>query len=181
MRIAISGSHGTGKSTLVRELADRLPDFIATDEPYYLLAEEGHAFSQPPTFDDFIVLHERSLSLLTRSSSQQILFDRSPADYLAYLAALEPSAVSREQIADAAAAMSTLDLVVFVPIEQPDRVGGMEAPRLRRRVDEILREMLVENAWSFDASVLEVHGTPRERADQVRAHLSHLKRVRAAR
>lgn len=41
MRVAVSGSHATGKSTLVRELAERLPDFTAIDEPYYLLAEEG--------------------------------------------------------------------------------------------------------------------------------------------
>jgi hypothetical protein len=34
---------------------------------------------------------------------------------------------------------ATLDLFVYVPIERPDRCDGADAPRLRRRVDQILR------------------------------------------
>jgi predicted ATPase len=170
MRIAVSGSHGTGKSTLVQELADRLPDFTAIDEPYYRLAAEGHAFSEPPTYDDFSLLFERALALVNQPSSHDLLFDRSPADYLAYLSALEPGAISREQVTQSGAAMATIDVVVFVPIEQPERIAGVEAPQLRRRVDRILREMLVEDAWGFGVRILSVHGTPRERVDQVLAY-----------
>jgi len=44
MRIAISGSHATGKSTLLHELVTRLHGFTAIDEPYHLLADAGHEF-----------------------------------------------------------------------------------------------------------------------------------------
>jgi hypothetical protein len=39
---------------------------------------------------------------------------------------------------------TTLDLLVFVPIERPDRMGVPDAPKLRRRVDRILHELLVD-------------------------------------
>ena len=95
MRVAVSGSHGTGKSTLVRELAQRLAAFTALDEPYYLLADEGHAFGDPPTSDDFELLFDRSITLLTAPSGADMLFDRCPADYLAYLTALRPDSIWR--------------------------------------------------------------------------------------
>ncbi len=41
MRVGISGTHGTGKTTLVRALCARLPGHVAADEPYYLLEERG--------------------------------------------------------------------------------------------------------------------------------------------
>jgi broad-specificity NMP kinase len=44
MRIGISGTHGTGKTTLAEALAARLPGYVTADEPYYLLEEEGCEF-----------------------------------------------------------------------------------------------------------------------------------------
>ena len=80
MRIAVSGSHATGKSTLIAELAQQLNDFEVLDEPYYVLEEEGHLFEHPPGADDFEVLFRRSVEMLRASESSRILFDRSPAD-----------------------------------------------------------------------------------------------------
>jgi hypothetical protein len=147
-------------------LAQRWPDYSVVDELYYVLEAEGHTFSDPPTRDDFELLFTRALSLLRQPLPDDVLFDRSPADYLAYLTALRAD-ITPEQVSDAAATLADLDLIVFVPIESPDRVTGVEAPRLRRRVDEIMREMLIDRAWPFDVPTLEVHGTVGERGDQV--------------
>ena len=171
MRIAISGTHATGKSTLVDELVRRLDGFVAIPELYYLLEDEGHVYADEPTFDDLDLLFERSVEALTTCRADRALFDRSPADYLAYLAALAPDADLRAHVAAAREALGSVDLVVFVPIERPDVLAVTEAPRLRRRVDRILREMLVEQSWGFDRPVVEVHGSPEERAHQVMACL----------
>jgi hypothetical protein len=48
MRIAVSGAHRTGKTSLVEELGRCLPRYSVTDEPYNLLAEEGHEFEEMP-------------------------------------------------------------------------------------------------------------------------------------
>ncbi|MDF2771709.1 MAG: hypothetical protein K0S86_1203 [Geminicoccaceae bacterium] len=180
MRIAVSGSHATGKSTLVAELVRRLPDVTSFDEPYYLLEAEGHAFAAKPTTGDFELLLERAVSLLAAPEPRTAVFDRCPADYLAYLAALSPAAISPDRTAEAAVALQTLDLVIFVPLERPDRIAMAEAPVLRRHVDRILREMLVENAWGFDMPVVTVHGTPEERADHVVAFLESATRTGVA-
>ncbi len=41
MRVGISGTHGTGKTTLAGALCARLPGHVVADEPYYLLEEQG--------------------------------------------------------------------------------------------------------------------------------------------
>ena len=175
MRIAVSGSHATGKSTLIAELAQQLDDFEVFEEPYYVLEQEGHLFEHPPGADDFEVLFRRSVEMLRAPESSRILFDRSPADYLAYRAVLDPAANLSDSVADAAVALSTLDLVVLVPIEVPDRVPTSEYHGLRRRVDGVLHEMFVEQNWGFEVPVVVVHGTPSERVDQVliRAQRNH--------
>jgi molybdopterin-guanine dinucleotide biosynthesis protein len=59
MRIAISGSHRTGKSTLVEKLSALLPEHAAVDVPYPRMAEDGYDFCQPPSLDDFEAQLER--------------------------------------------------------------------------------------------------------------------------
>jgi predicted ATPase len=174
VRIAVSGSHGTGKSTLVADLVRRLPDHEAFDEPYHLLEDEGYAFEQPPSSDDFEQLYRRSVSLLLGQRGSNVFFDRSPADYLAYRTALDPASALPDWVTETASALATLDLVVFVPIEHPDRFDTVDAPKLRRRVDHILHEMFVERTWGFDVPVITVHGSLNERAEQVMARLAAL-------
>ncbi|HEY0930137.1 MAG TPA: AAA family ATPase, partial [Gemmatimonas sp.] len=167
MRIAVCGSHGTGKSTLVAELGHRLAGHVVFDEPYYLLEEEGHAFAHPPGAADYELLLERSVTLLQQERSRDAIFDRGPVDYLAYSSALLRGASMPDLVRDTATAMQSLDLVVFVPIEEPDRMSPMDLPKLRRRVDRLLREMVVEQTWGFEVPVLVVRGTIEQRADQV--------------
>lgn len=174
MRIAVSGAHRTGKTTLVEELSRALPTYAVVDEPYHLLAEEGHEFAEMPSLDDFELQLERSIECI-RDSEQDQLFDRCPADMLAYLIAHPDSdGVDVEAwLPRVRSAMQRLDLVVFVPVEDPDRVivSAPEESELRRRVDEELRDIVVEDRWDFGVEAIEVTGSPRERARQVLAHV----------
>jgi DNA-binding NarL/FixJ family response regulator len=56
MRVGISGTHGTGKTTLAEALCAHLPGHVAADEPYYLLEEEGYEFGFPPSLEDYRAL-----------------------------------------------------------------------------------------------------------------------------
>ena len=87
MRIAISGTHFSGKSTLVEALSQRLPKYEVFEEPYFLLEEEGHDFSDPPSVEDFETQMEYSVDLII-SSPQDSLFDRCPIDFFAYALAI---------------------------------------------------------------------------------------------
>lgn len=175
MRIAISGSHDTGKSTLVESLAERLTRYVAVEESYYTMLDEGHAFADVPTAEDFELLLDRTLADTARETRLDVLFDRCAADYLAYLVVLTRRAELLDAWFDRSRDMlDRLDLVVFVPLEQPDRVrrDSIDAPRLRRAVDALLRELLIDNALDCRVPVMEVSGSAADRADQVIARLS---------
>ncbi|HEX3531628.1 MAG TPA: AAA family ATPase [Thermoanaerobaculia bacterium] len=176
MRIAVSGAHRTGKTTLVEELCRALPTHTAVDEPYHLLEEEGHEFAAMPCLEDFELQLARSIeSIVEDEDDEDRIFDRCPADILAYLITHRDSGgfdVER-WLPRVRRAMERLDLIVFVPIEQPDRVTVSEADdaTLRRVVDEELREIVLEDRWEFGVETLEVTGTPRERVRQVLARI----------
>jgi predicted ATPase len=174
MRIAVSGAHRTGKTTLMEELGRALPTYGMVEEPYYLLEEEGHEFAELPSVEDFELQLERSIQCIEESEGNQ-LFDRCPADMLAYLVA-HPDSEGMEiedWLPRLENAMRRLDLIVFVPIEHPDRVlvSDPEDRALRRRVDEELRDILIGDRWDFGLETIEVTGTLRERASRVLAYL----------
>jgi predicted ATPase len=174
MRIAVSGTHRSGKSTLVKELSNALPQYSTVEEPYHLLAEEGYEFAELPSIEDFELQLERSIECLGESEPN-VLFDRCPADLLAYLLT-HPEAEAfdlEEWLPRAQAAMDTLDLIVFLPVEERDRItlSSSEDTELRRQVDEKLQEILLENPFDFDVEVLEVTGALDTRVQQVMAYL----------
>ncbi|WP_057465372.1 AAA family ATPase [Pseudovibrio sp. POLY-S9] len=53
MRIAITGTHGSGKTTLIEDFADQHLNYEATQEPYWDLAEQGVALSDEPSIASF--------------------------------------------------------------------------------------------------------------------------------
>jgi predicted ATPase len=174
MKIAISGAHQTGKTTLVEELGRALPTYEIVDEPYYLLEEEGHEFAAMPSLEDFELQLERSIDCLVSSEENQI-FDRCPVDLLAYLLTHQDSDGFDVELwlPRVSTAMRRLRLIVYVPIENPDRVVvGAPDDMLRRLVDEELRDILQEDRWGFGVEVIEVTGSSRERARQVLAQIA---------
>ena len=172
MRIAISGAHVTGKSTLLAELRTDLRSYELREEPYYELLEEGHAFSDRPSRDEIETQLERSIDQLT-SPGCDVLFDRCPADFLAYLLALTPEPnVAAGWMDNIGKAMGTLDLVVFVPVEHPERIAAADTgDGLREHVDALLRGIIVEDNFGFGVPHLEVRGTLENRVRRVLAAL----------
>ena len=170
MRVAFSGTHRSGKSTLLEEIAGLFPDHATVDEPYYLLEEDGYDAAAPPSVEDFEAQLERSLASLEETGAN-VLFDRCPADIFAYLLS-HPEGDGfdadawRERVVEA---MSTLDLVVFVPIESLDRIAvpAHEDRELRMVVHETLEGLLLDESSAFDVEVLRVHGDLQDRARQV--------------
>jgi predicted ATPase len=172
MRIAVTGTHRVGKSTLIEELEDRLAEYRAIDEPYHLLEEEGYEFASPPSLEDFLEQLRRSMELLeNEEKARDVLFDRCPLDFLGYLLTHEDSDAFEleEWLARVRSTVQTLDLVVFVPIEERDRIRlpAHEAPEWRAEVDEKLEWMLLDDPFELGVEVLAVHGSTAARVTQV--------------
>ena len=174
MRIAISGTHQAGKTTLAEALTDALPGHRLVPEPYRALEDEGHEFGDMPSLEDFELMLARSCESL-ESAEANLVFDRCPLDVLAYLQTHEDAeAFTLEPwLPRIEAVMATLDLVVFVPIEQPDRVAVPRSEAaLRAEVDDVLRAAVLDDAYDLELPVLEVAGAPAARLQQVMAHLA---------
>lgn len=149
MRLAITGTHGTGKTTLLDDLAAALPSYEAVPEPYWLLAQQGTPFADGATTADLEDQIEQSCTLILSTEAQSdVVFDRCPLDFIAYLdvvSAMEgfewtPSGKLLVRIEKA---LATLDLLVFLPLVRPDDiVVPIEFPKLRSRTDSRLKAII---------------------------------------
>lgn len=164
MKIAITGAHRVGKTTLVEKLQERLPDYEYRMEPYYELDELGYAFSETPTVDDFTEQLEYSIKRLS-ASGNNVIFDRCPIDILAYIQAIDRTGNIQSFYNKVQPVITKIDLLVFVPIEEPDLITCQESdlPELRSQVNEIL----IDSIWDFGIETVEVKGTLLSRRDQV--------------
>jgi len=177
MRIAVTGTHRAGKSTLIEALADRLEPYRCVDEPYHLLEEDGYEFASPPCLEDFIEQLRRSMELLEEGKQEpNVLFDRCPLDFLGYLLTHEEADAFEleEWLPRVRSSIQALDLLVFVPIEEPDRikVPRHEEPVMRKQVDEKLAWILLDDPFELGLEVLAVEGRTEARASQVLGRLS---------
>jgi hypothetical protein len=173
MRIAISGSHLVGKTTLAEALAEALPRHDLVPEPYHLLEEDGYEFEEMPSIEDFERQLERSLQCIEESGTD-VVFDRCPLDILGYLVTHRDADVFQleDWLPRVRQAVAKLDLIVFVPVEDPDRVAiPRSQARLRAAVDAVLRDLVVDDAYGLEIDVMTVEGTPNARLRQVAAHL----------
>lgn len=175
MRVAFTGAHFTGKSSLIAALARWLPGYQIMPEPYYQLAEEGYHFAALPVPEDFEAQLARAIENL-ETSEARTLFDRCPLDFLAYLAAhAESPTVDRDEHFEACRqALKKLDLLVYLPIEEPDLITlpASQDEDFRQRADEALRELLLDAADEWGVPVLEIQGDVFRRVARVLAHLT---------
>ncbi len=171
MKIAVSGAHKVGKTTLIENLKESFPEYECKAEAYYELEETGFVFSDIPVYEDYIILLEHSIEQIDVNETN-IIFDRCPADYLAYIQASNDSENLNIQslYQRVRETMNEIDLLVFVPVEKPDLIvcPESELPELRHKVNEILNDWVRD----FNSNVLEVTGSPSSRRDQVIKYLS---------
>ncbi|MGW0176743.1 AAA family ATPase [Rhodococcus sp. NPDC003322] len=174
MRIGVSGPHGTGKTTVVEELCARLQGHTAVDEPYVLLEDDGHEFEFPPSSGDYRKQLRCSLRLL-QTPATCVVFDRTPLDFLAYLAASGVDLEAEVDLPAVRAAMAGLDLLVVVPIiaEAEQMLPPAEMPALRRAVDDALSDLVYADPLQLCGSlrVVELSGRLTGRVETVLAAL----------
>jgi hypothetical protein len=183
MRIAVSGSHGTGKSTLIAAFLDRCPGYLHEPEAFETLGDEvDFDEAGQPTSEGLESLLRYTVSRVEgHPPGTHVVFERSPLDYLAYAAAGRGPAwkgARREflaaQVPIVRASLEHLDLIAYVPVSAGGPVQGRpgEDARFRGRVDECLRRALLDDEYDLFAgrggpSVRELAGHPGRQLDEL--------------
>jgi hypothetical protein len=174
MRIAVSGSHHIGKSTLIDEFLRAHPDFIHEPEPYTVMVEDlGEEFSAEPCVEDFYRQLQFNLDRLRQHApEEQVIYERCPMDFLAYLDVLDPNSVE-ECLDEVSNAMRHLDLIVYLPLD--DEWVDSEMPKLQKAVDRRLSAIFRDDQFgvlsSCNARIIEASGSTAQRLRIVESHL----------
>ena len=179
MRVAVTGSHRVGKTTLAQAIAEALAHHDFADEPYHELVADGHVFSHPPDPEDFEAQLEYAIDALS-DEAPNVVFDRCPVDLLAYLlvACQNDERVIDDWCEPVRRAMRSLDAVILVPIEAPDRIDfgpDEDATGSRDAVDETVRELFLDNRLGLEVEVLEVRGSLDQRTTAALDWLAQLR------
>jgi hypothetical protein len=182
MRIAVSGSHCSGKSTLIEEFLRAHPDFAHEPEPYTTMVEDyGEEFSAEPCADDFRRQLEFNAGRLRRyPAGERVICERSPVDFLAYMLALKDldrddvdSSLVETALETVLDAVRNLDLIVLLPLDDADGIEmpDSEDPKLRASVDSRLTSIFADEEFGVFSSgcarVIEVRGTTAQRLRMV--------------
>lgn len=169
MRVVVSGTHASGKSTLVADLAAGLADVEVLPDPFELV----DAAADEPDAATFVEqLHLAAERLHGPCPEHLVVAERGPLDLLAYLEALvdldrptadEQATVDGREVA--AVAMAGVDVVLLLdPADVP--TPDDEDPALRAAVHGALVGLLDDPDLVRDALVVDVAGDPRSRLAQ---------------
>lgn len=176
MRIAVTGTHGSGKTTLIEDFVAANPHYEHMPEPYWLLVQQGVVFANGPDAADLEEQLRQSCALILAATEPDVIFDRCPLDFIAYLEVVSAAegfewAPDGKLLKRIENALASLDVVAFVPLTQPDEIKvTIEYPKLRTRVDSRLKTMLREDDLGLLAEgprVVEVNGSRRARVAEL--------------
>jgi hypothetical protein len=180
LRIAVTGTHGVGKTTLIEAFVARHPHYGHAQEPYWELVQQGVAFADGATVADLEEqLAASAAMILAAAAEPDVIFDRCPIDFIAYLEVVSARegfdwTPEGRLLTRVEKAMAALDLLVFVPLQSPDEIAvSIEQPRLRKAVDARLKRLLREDELGLfgeaGPKLVEISGPPRARVDMLSA------------
>lgn len=168
MRIVVSGTHASGKSTLISDFIAAHPDYVALGDPFDLVDENQGADAE--LFDKQLRLAARRLITTTGSS---LIVERGPWDFLAYLDALDTlgrdeyaAQLFQSGLALTLRASARADLVAFLPVDEHIPAPLDEEGELREAMEAALRDLL-EDGDIVTTPVVELTGSPSARLAQL--------------
>ena len=188
MRIAISGSHSLGKSTLVQDWIASNPQCIHEEEPYRALRDNYEIeFRQKSNrlHNGIQLYYNVGRVMRYHRSTDNVIFDRAPVDYIAYSQYTAnhgttdiDDAFVESMVPVVREALERLDILVFLPITdqwqvamEDDGIRPVDHP-YREEVDTLFKEIYRNGRFEVTRTghpprLVELWGPPEERVKKL--------------
>ena len=198
MRIAVSGSHSLGKSTVVNDWIGNHPHFKREEEPYRALELYG---PYQILIGDASTKLQNGIQIFYNISrvhryalvSDDVIFDRGPVDYIAYSQYTANKGCSdiddafvETMVPAVRESLDHLDILAFVPLSEEWPVE-MESDGIRPvdqayrdEVDAIFKQIYREGRFDVmpknrRTHVVELWGPPHQRLEQLQHAIDEVK------
>jgi len=173
MRMAVSGTHFIGKSTLIEDFVMKHTNYKSESEPYYHLQnEKSMELSLEPSLDSMLEQLDYSINQISECTNEKnIIFDRCPVDFIAYaMCALDQDDIDindseiSERFPDIKAALNNLDLILFLPITKQNSIEYTEEnPAYRKSADKFFKKIFRDDVCDIfpkynHPKVIEIYG-----------------------
>jgi hypothetical protein len=148
MRVAVAGTHRNGKTTLVEAAARALPGFTVEPEPYEQLLDSGEEFLDNRDPESFVAQLRHLVGRIAATRpGDNVIFDRSPLDFVAYIMAGEelqighaPGSVERDVLESVSEGLAHLELIAFLPVRAESQLSSRRS--FRRLADAYLGDAI---------------------------------------
>ncbi|WP_053387564.1 hypothetical protein [Leucobacter japonicus] len=180
MRIVVSGTHASGKSTLIADFALRHPEYTVLPDPFDLIDE---MWDTPSSVSFAAQLRVSADRLMPVDRPENLIAERGPIDFLAYLLSIDELAggsVSRQLLIRSTEltreALNHVDLLVALPLTSSDPIapGIEEFPELQGTMNDMLLDLLGDpKLIGPSTKVAEITGPPDRRLSTLESLASH--------
>lgn len=164
MRIAVSGTANSGKSTLIREFINTWPNYITPASSYRDALKEKNLKHSKQTSEETqsVILDYMINQLEENKDKKHIIYDRCPIDSLVYtIAASEEGLVSDDFVTDTILkvrdSLHLLDIIFILPYNDKIKIvdNGTRETSLEyiKRIDSIFLNLLKQYFTDFEANI----------------------------
>jgi predicted ATPase len=187
LRLALTGAHGVGETTLINALTPRLsafglvtacreaPRLIAdqVDDPMFFRRENNRLSRQALIFLEHVMEERRAAT-----RGDVVLSDRTLVDHLAYTQVLFPDSVDTSEVRTyrrlAFESLAYYDAIFLLPIEFAPLDDGVREADLafQRHIDDMITDLYAQ----AEVEPVIVRGSVTERAARIEHHLGSLSR-----
>ena len=170
MKILI-GAHGTGKTTLLKEVSTRFPDYYVTDGFSRPVLKIGKQLELSNYEKQYVINELSAWAYQNYLSHKNVISTRSIVDCIIYSQILAPNLLVNDLIALFEQTKDQVEYFFYIPIEftfnqdDPDRLSH----ELQVKIDEVLKDFIEK--YIPVEKVVTLTGTVEERLEQISKYL----------
>lgn len=164
------GSHGTGKTTLLKEVSTKFPEYYVTDGFSRPVIKISRFLEFNNNEKQFMINELSAWAYQNYLTHKNVISTRSIVDCIIYSQILAPSLNIEDLINLFEETKDQVERFFYIPVEfdyvaDPDRLS----PELQIKIDEVIKEFMVKHIPKEKVVIL--RGTVEERLNTISTYL----------